>query len=269
MFTNKQLSASTLQEIANQELSYFTGNTQETTMNNDVQAYLGDGDDLLHFGGSAIDSTKSFASAFPSGDGLRQFGIRLKNTHETLALTALLFAGYHEDITTNNLNRGVVKTGAFKSVENADGLTASAQLPGKTVEEFLEWLKYVPSQLVMMKLRTDNIEQIGKPISIKTLSPFQDLPTDYIQPENAQDQYSNNEKVVTFMVEKQLDFSRRFEYSVEPGTTVTIVYYIGATLDTAVALERKRAKAKVTMNFIGSDGINQLGQLQAARQLGM
>jgi hypothetical protein len=264
MFSNP-VSPDQLKRLADDELTYFTGTTMNTQ--NQVRPYLGDGDDLLHFGGNMVDSTKSFATAYPNGEGLRQFGIRLTNASTTNARTCLLVAGYFSDIAA--LNDGLIASGAFNDKTGGAGLSGSAQTPGKTIEEFLEWLKYVPAQLVMMKIRSNNIDQISNPITVKTLSPFQDLPTEYIQPENAQDQYSNNEKVVTFFVEKQLDFSRVLEYTVEPSTTVTIVFFIGATLDTAVALERKRAKAKVTMSFIGEENIQELGKLQSARALGM
>ena len=258
--------------VAEENLYYFNGAAGSPTpnpspaMETKISPYLGDGDDFLYFGGSTIDSSRSFAQSLPSGEGLRQFGITLRNANTTDSRTALLFGGYFADI---NLAPGLIATGAFNDKAGLPGLSGSAQLPGKRIEEFLEFLKYVPSQLVMMKIRSSNIEQIGNPIQVKTLSPYQELPTEYIQPENAQDQYSNNDKVVTFMVEKQLDYSRLFEYVVEPDTTVSIIFYMGASLDTAVALERKRAKAAVTMNFIGGEKIQELARLQQARQLGM
>jgi hypothetical protein len=218
---NRQLkSARDLQNEA-EKFSHYAGDG--------MVLFQDDQDDLMHFAGSAT----NFAQALQN---LRPYEINLTN-NGAAACTALLCAGLIRAAA------GLIKTGAFTDINGLAGLSGQSNSSG-SIELFTAYIDKKPTLISGVKLTSSNINQLSSAMIIKSESPFEGkgekvITTGAYQSENAQ-----NEKILTIQEAFYMDDETRITYTVLPGASVNIMFFIGASVNQAKGLRKKAAKAK-------------------------
>jgi len=230
-----------LERIAAANLSRFDGG--------DASLYTGEGDDFLEFEGSV----QNFAQ---EGHENVQFTIEMVNANAATR-TAILFPGYHHLNTT--LAAGQMVDGAFNDTGGNAGLTASS-LGEKTIRELLEYLKYVPSRWVAVKINSTLASQIQSDFTITNLNPFKTAESRHIRPKTFQNQNVNQDKIITVPVNEQLDFETRVTYPFVGSSTTSLTFFFGARMNQAGALRKKARKGKASVAVIGAQNVIQASQ---------
>ena len=221
---------------ASNGLSYYDGG----------QPYVGEGDVVLDFGGKAT-------SFLQEGHKNRQFVLTVANT-AAASRRIKLFAGYNR--LTPSLVPGLITNGAFNDENGDPGCTGSTTNVGKVVEDFLNYLLFIPTRVKAIKVRSDQVAQIDEVITAATQTPFRQLDTENFYPNNEQDENTFQDKTATVPTpDLQLGFQKELEVSVVATSTTAFTFYMGSSYNISMALERKAIAAQENMAAIGKPAL--------------
>lgn len=228
---NKFKTAADLEREAKSVLSNYSGNTGMMVMD-------GGSDDLVHFAGSAV----SFRD---SAKNLRPYIVAITNT-ALEARTAVLCPGLIAN------RAGLMTDGAFNDAFGNPGLSASSGSPG-TIASFNAYIQKKPTLISGFKLTSSNLPQLDQSLRISSESPFEQKGEKVISTGTYASEMNNNEKILTITDPFYMDDETLITYPILPGATVSIILFVGASLNQAKGLRKKAsaAKAAIENNFIG------------------
>jgi hypothetical protein len=208
--------------------------------------YTGEGDDLLSFAGSIQNFSGELVEHLE-----KQFVVTIVNANAAKR-TAVLFAGYLKGNAT--LAPGQLIEGAFNDTGGAAGLTG-ATASEKSIEEMQLFINAVPTRLLAIKIKSTVADQISESITYQRLSPFQTLPTKILRPDNFQNQDTYQDKIATFPANVQLDDQAKLVCPVVGSSTIRIALFFGTSINMALTLERKAARAHSQINAAGQEEV--------------
>jgi hypothetical protein len=208
--------------------------------------YTGEGDDLLSFAGSIQNFSGELVEHLD-----KQFVVTIVNANAAKR-TALLFAGYVKGNAT--LAPGQLIEGAFNDTSGAAGLTGSTASE-KSIEELLLFVNSVPTRLLALKIKSTVSDQASESFTYQRLSPFQTLPTKILRPDNFQNQDTYQDKIVTFPANVQIDDQAQLKCPVVGASTIRIAFFFGTSINMALTLERKAAKAHSQISAAGQESV--------------
>lgn len=211
-----------------EDINAIAGETFSNYEGDGGDQYTGFGDDFMDFGGNAV----SFANEMATD---RIFSITLTNA-TAAAQTVFL----NNDYSRANDSAGVVRDGVVLSANGAD-LTASGS--PKTIANLLGYLAKNPTNVLALKITSNNTAQLAQTLEIMRQSPFRNLENELIILSSYTAETSTNDKMVTVRRPFQLDNQTTLSFQIPANTISTITFYFGATLNTAKALNSKSGRA--------------------------
>ena len=140
--------------------------------------------------------------------------------------------------------RTVLSGTGFASVGGtSDTFLARSMTPNVTIEDFIAWIQMNPSRLLGFKVEcTASDVQISNPLVMSKFSPFRRLADDVITPADVQNENTYRSKIATVPTPgRQLDGQTQIQYTLNASEVVLMTFYIGASLNTAKALDNKAA----------------------------
>lgn len=205
--------------------------------------YDGSNDDMLDFGG-ANSPVRSFLQKQANSGRIFTMNIQNSGTLGTDKVIVLnpAYTSEGRAVGAVVVTDGAVQYGALPG----DGVITSSGTP-KLIQNFLDFVKYNPTQIVGFKVKAQNSsDQLEQAVIIRELSPFKDLESRTIYLSVYQDEDTFRDKVVT--VPETLDFSTQSEVTLNllKDEKVSITLFVGAILNTAVSLRTKYNKAEKT-----------------------
>ena len=239
------ISIEKLEQLAEQDFSNFEP---------EFENYTGESDDFMDFGGAPGASFMNPAA--------RAFTITIQNANSaarTVYLTPGLvyapgivnsasFNDTTKAVTLNSPN-GYLKTGAILDKDGNSGLTVSAT-GSKTVEEFLAFIYTNPTAVTYVKVRTSASDgaQLANKITVRPQSPFRDLGSYDLNPEEMLDQNSQQTNVALFQTPGLiLSKDMQLQLTIAGSQVTTITFGIGGILNNSAALQKKAGRAAKVM----------------------
>ncbi len=209
-----------IQRAADSDISNYDGR-------NSPEYYTGFGDDFVDFDGQGLD----FARAVQAK---RIINFTIVNASTTVTRTVLLFPSYFPDLTN-----------AQTLTDGASGNITGSATPA-SIAHMQAWVMLNPTQVLAMKIVTNQTNQLAQTLYLRRKSPFKTLTTDYIPLNAFTSEVNNNDKMVTVQSPFQLDNQTEIALDIVPSSTTTITLFCGAVLNTAAALNNKFKKAATT-----------------------
>ena len=204
--------------------------------------YLGYGDEFLNFAGGA----SSFVEPIKS---TKTYQVQITNASGG-TLVALLCPG----LIPNRV--GLIATGAFNDKNNTAGLSASTSSPG-SIEMFNWFMQKFPSLVAGVKLVSNNIVQISQSMTIQQESPFRIHDSLIIDWGTFQSENSFNGNLLTVDMPFYMDQQTRIEVPILAGATLGIIFFVGVSLNTAMALREKVDRANGNIARLGGTKVVQ------------
>jgi len=180
--------------------------------------YVGDGLELLNFGGSKRQS----------------YTMKIKKAHATESRKIALFPGFSKTKADLAALLGATFDGLITDTI-ADVTKSGSPKPFASAVEFF---KNNPANIVKIAMSVTDALQFENPIEVyEGVNPFGNPATHTISPAEAKDPDQSNDKLVHIEdVNLQWDNQTAVIIEVNPGTTVTITFFIDAVFNTAAAL---------------------------------
>lgn len=214
--------------MKNAQLKNFRANVDKHL----TSAYVGEEDDLVQFSGEKKKNV---------------FTVTLKNSHIDTPRTIAMFPGYFGD-------KADIKDASGDAVDGilSDALIADVIVTGKpkTVKELLAFINRNPSRIVEIKMLVSDSAQFENPINVRKLSPFSELGSEDIVPSNYKNtQQFDDKRVEMKFTDLQIDDQTVMIYTINPGVTVTLNFFISGVLNTAAALNSKVARQNAARQY--------------------
>ena len=227
------MTAKQLEEMAmNGNFSQFEG--QE---NFEGDYYDGRNDDFVEFGGAI----KSFLEKQKGNN--RIFTMKIENQSVGLIVRNIILMPAY---TPEGRAAGSIVVTDGTIVIGAGEQIVSSGTP-KLIQNFLDFIKFNPTIILGFKVRAKvSATQLEEVVTVRELSPFKTLESYEISLSAYQDEDTFQDKVVS--VPEEIIASNQTEVSIplNANETITISWFAGAILNTAVACQRKWGKAKYT-----------------------
>jgi len=207
-----------------------------------VQGYPG-GDPRLNMNGmDVLDFGNGIENFQLKGHKNRQFTMILENANVDTRI-ARLYGGYNQFNAT--LVPGLVTDGAFNDVNGLAGLTGSSGNASKTIQEFLNYILFNPSRVPAIKVLSTDEAQITEVMTLDTLTPFRaTTQSQEVYPANEQNEYTFQNKTAVLATNFQLSNQENVVYGVVGASTARLTWFMGASYNTALALQRMARKAQ-------------------------
>lgn len=187
--------------------------------------YTGKGDSLLDFGGAAAD----FGSE-ANFDKVIQ--ITVTNTRNE-DLRVLLNPSYNPDAPTYVVTDGVIAYIAGRTDLSAAGSPC-------TVEALKEFIKFNPTSVWKISVKSNNADQLSQAILIDDKRPWKASEQTRINIISSVSEFAQNDKLATIKGNYDLTHNHQWSTVVPANTITTFTFYLGATLSMAGALKEKR-----------------------------
>lgn len=241
-----------IEEIAHDDLSNYDG--YENDYENDYEDdYDGSGDDFVDFDGTASD-VASFRQEAKNGR-MYQMTVTNNTPKEGQPLKKASFylvPGFKNFDASGHRPNGVAREGTFVSIEGENITGKGAQ---DTIDNFQRFVYSNPSRITGFRLSATGPNNIGPQqledmrINIEEQSIFRPLGSREIIPAMYLNENTFRNNLVTVPEEMQLDNQTGVLVTLEPGASLTITFLFGATVNTAVALNRKAKRAKKNLRL--------------------
>jgi len=188
-------------------------------------SYTGKGDSLLDFGGAAAD----FGSE-ANFDKVIQ--IKVSNTRAE-DLKVILNPSYSPSDPTY-----VVKEGVIPYIAGRIDLAAVGS--PSTVDAFLEFIKFNPTSVWKIQVKSNNAAQLSQAILIDDKRPWKAADQTRINIISSVSEFAQNDKLATIKGNFDLTNNHQWSVIVPALTETTFTFYLGATLSLSGALKEKR-----------------------------
>ncbi len=234
-----------LEMLANQELAYASGYDELEIIN--AAGY----EDMLEFSGAG-------APTLTASQGDRVIKFNIDNNDTSNVARFLLHAGHRNKqlqrlslvaasgVTGGNAfsggtlvtqdmwvrREGLIRSGAFAPISKLAGqldITATS-VGAQSIENVLAYLEEFPTPVTAIDIVSDSEQQMGQVLTIRKITPFKEGETNYLDPLKATDQNTFQSRRARFnTLGLVLDENVEVEYSILPGTNLTISLYCGAS----------------------------------------
>lgn len=201
--------------------------------------YFGAGDNMLDFG-----KGKSFID---EEDSAKTFQIILTNTGTEAASISLCPAS--ENVAANiKSSDGVAVDCIMKEgvILNSETKKLSAKGTPRSIDEFVKFIRNHPTRILSFRIKVDKLDQLDEALVMRSETPWQTaveerrVPVDY---QTEKDNYPNIVKI-NDVRGWMLSCDTTLLYKVQAGSSVTLTFYCGASLDTTKALVNKASEAE-------------------------
>jgi len=160
------------------------------------------------------------------------------------------------------ISRGFITDGSFpaigKNIFDSKAFLTAEGTP-YNIEMFYAFIMNNPTNLLQMKIQCTEVDQLSYPIEVFNESPFKQLESKIIKPDNVLDQNSQQQNVALFntngiVLGNQTQLKYRIGARIDASTArkVTVTFYCGAIMNSSNALLKKQTKA--VRNFAGTIG---------------
>lgn len=244
---------SVIENEALRSLSSFDG--EKESYEGENENYDGFGDDLVAFD-EYEDSFNGLAQSFALElKSSKAFIMTIDNTQGmvppnsppgTLPVqspaTFYLNRGYKAIMEAQtNQGKGILFEGSCESIE---GVPLKVTGRPSSYSELLVWSSLNPTRVLGFKVASADPNNLETVVEIEPLSPFKKLGSRNIYIGAHRDEHTFKDNVVT--VKEGFDFNSQVSIKggITPNSSITYTFVFGAVLNTAVALKKKRAKAK-------------------------
>lgn len=229
-----------LEEEAAANLSSYEG--QDLLLNSDYSGY---GDPFVQFDGPG----KSFMNEKNEGNN---FPMKFTNTDaNAVDRTIAICPGYFTTASNIKDSQGNAVDAIATDGTIVGSLGALNRLVGsatkKTIQEFLDFIKYNPTRIVGLKMTVDDEIQFSENIYFKQNSPLRNLEDRTIVPDDwktSQDNDAKRAEIPLAGQNVQFDNQTTIVTKILAARTVTYNWFLGAILNTAAALSNKAIVAK-------------------------
>lgn len=197
-----------------------------------LSGYTGAGDPGIEITGAVQDFRQE-------GHLDKRFGVTINNASAE-PRTVRLFSGYNTGDAA--AAPGQLKDGAFTDITGAAGLSASSTKARKKIASWLRSLVQNPTRVVMIRVSTADQTQMQNEISAEELNEYVIVGSRTFNPSLSINGSTFNVKDVD-MVTPDFQISDKSDvlYTINPGTQVTLIFFMGATLDKSKELAVKAA----------------------------
>jgi hypothetical protein len=243
---------SVIESEALRALSSFDGENYEGENDN----YDGMGDEMVSFdeyedsfNGLAqsfaleLKSSKAFIMTIDNTQGLpAPAGSPVGTAPSQQPATFYLNRGYKAilEVQTNQ-GKGILFEGSCTSIE---GIPLRVTGRPSSFSELLVWSTLNPTRILGFKVASADSNNLESVLEVEPLSPFKKLGSRNIYIGAHRDEHTFKDNVVT--VKEGFDFNNQVSIKggITPNSTLTFTFVFGAVLNTAVALKKKRSRAK-------------------------
>lgn len=209
------------------------------------EGYTGEGDDFLEFAGAGGFLTEvEMAEANIFEVSITNLIASAKSLYLTYWDRYGLTIGTNGPSQDGNMRTDTAAPG-FKATDGVESFLAQSLTPNVSIEDFIAWVQQNPTRLIGMKIEaTTSATQLSQPLVMKKFSPFRQLAETVIRPSTKQNENTFRDKIATIPTPgTQLDGQTQTLYTLNASETVVITFFMGATLNTAKALDNKAAAA--------------------------
>jgi hypothetical protein len=242
---------SVIENEALRALSSYEGENYEGENDN----YDGFGDEFISFdeyedsfNGLAqsfaleLKSSKAFIMTIDNTQGLVPPNSPPATAPVQQAVTFYLNRGYKAILEAQtNQGKGILFEGVCLSIE---GVPLKVTGRPSSYSELLVWSTFNPTRILGFKVASADANNLETVLEVEPLSPFKKLGSRNIYIGAHRDEHTFKDNVVT--VKEGFDFNNQVSIKggMTPNSTVTLTFVFGAVLNTAVALKKKRSRAK-------------------------
>ncbi|MBO0930356.1 hypothetical protein [Fibrella aquatilis] len=233
------------------------------TTNKTVEA-LGVGNPVLDFGPEDV----HFGSNYKKG---RAFTLQITNSavaagQDNGVRKLCMFAGLDQLVGAGTVP-GLLKDGAFNDIDAKAGLSGISQ-EAKTILALQKYLTTRPTLLKAMHLQFSDALQAGAAFRISYDDPFAVKPDRTLRSSTNYDQNTNNTNyLVVDRIDEILDGDTSMYYQLNPGITVTITLYFGASTSLKKMLSVFKKTAESEIATTGQGAIDRMDIIAAANAL--
>lgn len=192
----------------------------------DYDGYDGYEDDHLNFAGDA----QSFAQELNTD---RTFTFNISNPSTTDAKMVTIFPSVKGTNTGSILVDGA----------NTDGVVSSTTDSDASIKFLHNHITFHPTNIVGMKVNTNNTAQLQQVISVQQVSPWEKFAEKRIPLSLFSSEKNSNDKMLTVPVNFQVANDVQVTMMLLPSTQINLIFIAGAIYSTSDALRRKTKRA--------------------------
>lgn len=227
--TQEQIEREALGRLSNYDGDSYEGDNYEG------ESYDGFDDSFVDFDGDGFNGlARSFANEIKAS---RAYIFTITNALAT-SEEYLINSGYQGIL---GAGTGQVYEGTFPAVS---GNALSCQGKPSIYNDFWAFSLFNPTRVIGFKLSSNNTDNHEMVLEVQPLSPYKKLGARLIYVSAHRNEHTFKDNVTT--VKEAFDMNNQIQIkgSIAANSSITFTFVMGATLNTAAALKRKRTKAK-------------------------